>query len=301
MNSSTIVPSTVKYWREQAQRRSQRWVVKLGSSLLTQSNGCPDRSRIRDVMFQLAALQEQGVAIVLVASGAVSVGRTQLDPAATGRGVREAAASLGQAALLSTFHEYGAAADHPCGQVLLDETSFASREKRGNICATLDRLVAAGGIPLLNGNDAICGSPSSEVHNNDLLAARVARLWKADFLLLLTDQVGVCTADPRQYPEAGVVPWSRAGDARLSKMVGSGKGKHGTGGMATKLQAAERVAAGGIPSCIADGRERGILLRLRLGEPLGTLLVPDNRLPKQTERAVPWRIHPFAPASAAWA
>ncbi|WP_291512159.1 glutamate 5-kinase [Acidithiobacillus sp.] len=260
-----------------AAQYGRRWVVKVGSSLLTREDGQPDRLAIRSLVFQMATLRQQGLDVVLVSSGSVSVGRGHLacgDVNGSAADVaRRAAASLGQATLLRVFQECFEASDTLCGQLLLTNVDLSGRSAQRRLRDSIDALLVAGAIPILNENDATVHA-NNGIGNNDLLAAQVARIWRADLLLLLTDQVGLYTADPRRDPMARLVDSCRCDDPRLIAMAGGSKGALGTGGMATKIRAAGLVGRRGIPTLIAAGRQARVLLRVRQGEGLGTWLAP---------------------------
>ena len=204
----------------------------------------------------MAALRDQGIEIVLIASGSVSIGQGTLGShiSAGDPSIRRAAASLGQASLLASFHEYFQVTQHPCGQLLVSKGDFQGRSAKRQLRDAIQHLLDAGAVPLLNENDATA-QRINLLGNNDQLAATVARFWGADLLVLLTDQRGLHLADPQKNPHAPVIPWGYASDARYLKMAANGKGALGTGGMVTKIQAAQYAAVLGIPTIITMGRE----------------------------------------------
>ncbi|AIA56684.1 glutamate 5-kinase [Acidithiobacillus caldus] len=254
-----------------------RWVIKVGSSVLTRDDGQPDRVAIRGLVFQIAALREQGVEIVLVSSGSVSVGQGHLRERAGDPGtdavVRRVAASLGQAALMRVFQESFEACETFCGQLLLTSADLSGRHAQRRLRRSLGTLLTMGAVPIVNENDATTHAGNG-IGNNDLLAAHVARAWRADLLVLLTDQGGLYTADPRRDALARLVEVCHGNDPRILAMAGGDTGVHGTGGMATKIQAAILAGGRGIPTRIAAGRQSHVLLRIRRGERVGTWVLP---------------------------
>ncbi|PIE20470.1 MAG: glutamate 5-kinase [Neptuniibacter caesariensis] len=257
-------------------KRSKRWVVKIGSALLTNDGRGLDVAAIARWVDQIAAIKAAGVQIVLVSSGSVAEGMTRL-----GWSIRpsevfklQAAAAVGQMGLIQAYETNFRRHNTHTAQILLTHEDHANRKRYLNAQATLKELLALGVVPVVNENDTVV-TKEIRFGDNDTLGALVANLVQADALILLTDQQGLFTADPRSNPDATLISEARAGDEALDAMAGDG-GKLGRGGMATKVRAAKLAARSGAVTVIASGREDDVLLRIRAAEPLGTLLVPDK-------------------------
>ncbi len=260
--------------REPTLRDSQRWVVKIGSALLLAGDGGGlDRPAIANWAAQLAAACEAGRQVVLVSSGAVAEGMIRLGwnerPRELGR--LQAAAAVGQSGLVHCWEEALAACEQRAAQVLLARADLDSRQRYLNARTTLQELLALGVLPVVNENDSVA---TEEIcfGDNDTLSGRIANLVDTDLLIILSDQVGLCEADPRLQPDAALIASGEAGEERLRHAAGSGVGALGRGGMATKVAAAELAARSGAHTVIADGREPDILTRIGAGEALGTLI-----------------------------
>ncbi|OGS92423.1 MAG: glutamate 5-kinase [Gallionellales bacterium GWA2_60_18] len=251
----------------------KRIVVKVGSSLVTNQGAGLDNDALANWARQVAALNASGHEVVLVSSGAIAEGMQRLGWNARPASIHDlqAAAAVGQMGLVqayeSCFRKHGLHA----AQVLLTHADLANRERYLNARTTLTTLLALRVIPIINENDTVV-TDEIKFGDNDTLGALVTNLIEADALIILTDQDGLYTADPRKDPDATLVSEARAGDAQLETMAG-GAGSHiGRGGMITKILAAKRAARSGAHTAIASGHERDVLLRLLQGESLGTLL-----------------------------
>ncbi|MBI5658104.1 MAG: glutamate 5-kinase [Nitrosomonadales bacterium] len=254
--------------------RCKRIVVKVGSSLVTNQGEGLDTRAIGNWAKQIAALRENGCEAVLVSSGAIAEGMQRLGWKRRPGAVHElqAAAAVGQMGLVqvyeSCFREHGLHA----AQVLLTHADLADRERYLNARSTLRTLLALGVIPIINENDTVV-TDEIKFGDNDTLGALVTNLIEADALIILTDQTGLYSADPRKDSDAQLVREAKAGDALLEAMAG-GAGSHiGRGGMITKVLAAKRAARSGAHTVIASGHEPDVLPRLLCGESIGTLLV----------------------------
>ncbi len=265
--------------REEMQRSARRWVVKVGSSLLMNREGGLHHERMADLLGQILLLHAQGIQIILVSSGAVGIGEKRLgwDQRPVDLASRQAAASVGQAALMHSYEQIlqeisgaGSPALH-CGQVLLTHEELCNRSRYLNVRSTLGTLLDHGVLPIVNENDAISYRPI-QLGDNDTLAALVSNLWDADLMVLLTDQEGFYDADPRENPDARLLSEVMAGDPRMEAMAGSGGSAVGTGGMLAKVRAAARATRSGTSTVIASGHRKGVLLQLAAGEPAGTFL-----------------------------
>jgi glutamate 5-kinase len=256
--------------------RSKRWVVKIGSALLTNDGRGLNLAGIEQWVAQMAALRERGVEIVLVSSGAVAEGMCRLGWTKRPQTVHglQAAAAVGQMGLVqayeSRFQQYGLAT----AQILLTHDDLSNRKRYLNARSALLTLLELGVIPVVNENDTVV-TDEIRFGDNDTLAALVANLIEADLLAILTDQAGMFDSDPRNNPRAQLLCEVRAGDPGLEAMAGGGGGALGRGGMLTKVRAARLAARSGAKTVIAYGREDNVLGRIIEGECLGTLFVPD--------------------------
>lgn len=266
-----------------ALQEAQRIVVKVGSSLVTNEGRGLDEEAIGKWCHQLAALSRGGREVVMVSSGAIAEGMKRLGWNTRPREVHElqAAAAVGQMGLAQMYEtklrENGLAS----AQVLLTHSDLADRERYLNARSTLLTLLKLGVLPVINENDTVVND-EIKFGDNDTLGALVANLVEADALVILTDQKGLYTADPRKDPSASFVHEARAGDPALEVMAGGAGSSIGRGGMITKILAARRAAGSGASTVIAWGREPDVLIRLCGGEPIGTLLTA--RTPKQQAR-----------------
>jgi glutamate 5-kinase len=258
---------------------AQRWVVKIGSALLTADGRGLDRAAMAVWVEQMVALREAGVELVLVSSGAVAAGMSRLGWTSRPSAIHElqAAAAVGQMGLVqaweSSFGEYG----KHTAQVLLTHDDLSDRKRYLNARSTLRTLVELGTIPVINENDTVV-TDEIRFGDNDTLAALVANLVEADLLVILTDRDGMFDADPRHNPDAQLIFEARADDPSLDAVAGGTGGALGRGGMQTKLRAARLAARSGAYTVIVGGRIERVLDRLKAGERLGTLLAPERGL-----------------------
>lgn len=251
----------------------KRIVVKVGSSLVTNQGAGLDTAALANWARQIATLNAAGHEVVLVSSGAIAEGMQRLGWAARPTSIHnlQAAAAVGQMGLVQAYESCFRKHDLHAAQVLLTHADLANRERYLNARTTLTTLLALRVIPIINENDTVV-TDEIKFGDNDTLGALVTNLIEADALIILTDQAGLYTADPRKDPAATLVSEAQAGDAQLEIMAG-GAGSHiGRGGMITKILAAKRAARSGAHTVIASGHERDVLLRLLQGEAIGTLL-----------------------------
>jgi glutamate 5-kinase len=256
--------------------RAGRIVVKVGSSLVTADGRGLDRDAIAGWTRQIAALKKQGKEIVLVSSGAIAEGMQRLGWTKRPSAVhdQQAAAAIGQMGLIQAYESSFAQYAMHTAQILLTHDDMANRKRYLNAKTTLRTLLALGAIPIINENDTVV-TEEIKVGDNDTLGSLVANLIEADVLIILTDQQGLYTADPRRDPAATLVGHARAGDPALEAMAGGTGTQIGRGGMLTKILAAKRAARGGVSTIIASGREPDVLMRLCAGEAIGTHLEAD--------------------------
>ncbi len=262
---------------------AKRIVVKVGSSLVTNEGRGLDEEAIGEWCRQLAALVRDGREVVMVSSGAIAEGMKRLGWNTRPREVHElqAAAAVGQMGLAQMYETKLRENGLGSAQVLLTHSDLADRERYLNARSTLLTLLKLGVLPVINENDTVVND-EIKFGDNDTLGALVANLVEADVLIILTDQQGLYTADPRKDPTATFVHEARAGDPALEVMAGGAGSSIGRGGMITKILAARRAAGSGASTVIAWGREPGVLIRLCGGEAIGTLLTALT--PKQQAR-----------------
>ncbi|MEN9544857.1 MAG: hypothetical protein RLZZ598_1690, partial [Pseudomonadota bacterium] len=255
-------------------RGARRIVVKVGSTLVTNEGRGIDAVAIGNWCRQLAALARDGREVVMVSSGAIAEGMKRLGWSVRPRELHElqAAAAVGQMGLAQIYETQLREQGLASAQVLLTHADLADRERYLNARSTLLTLLALDVIPVINENDTVVND-EIKFGDNDTLGALVANLIEADLLVILTDQPGLYSADPRKVPEARFIDEARAGTPELEQMAGGTGSSLGKGGMITKVLAAKRAAQGGASTVIAWGREPDALLRLAAGERIGTLLV----------------------------
>lgn len=248
-------------------------VVKVGSSLVTNNGSGLDQGAIAAWAEQIAALARLGKKIVLVSSGAVAEGMQRLGWKKRPKAVNElqAAAAVGQMGLVQMYESCFAKHQLRTAQVLLTHDDLADRKRYLNARSTLRTLLDMHVIPIINENDTVV-TDEIRFGDNDTLGSLVANLIEADVLVILTDQQGLYTADPRTNPDAAFVHHATAGDPALEQMAGGAGSSVGTGGMLTKILAAKRAARSGAHTVIASGREQQVLVRLSSGEAIGTHL-----------------------------
>jgi glutamate 5-kinase len=258
----------------EALRNARRVVVKVGSSLVTDEGRGLDVPAIHGWCSQMAALVRQGREVIMVSSGAIAEGMKRLGWSTRPRQLHElqAAAAVGQMGLAQVYEGGLRAQGLHSAQVLLTHADLADRERYLNARSTLLTLLDLGVVPVINENDTVVND-EIKFGDNDTLGALVANLVEADALVILTDQKGMYSADPRRDPGARLIDRAEAGAAELEQMAGGAGSSLGRGGMITKVLAAKRAARGGASTVIASGRETDILLRLAAGESIGTLLV----------------------------
>ena len=261
-------------------QQARRIVVKVGSSLVTNEGRGLDATAIGEWCRQLAALRQQGREVIMVSSGAIAEGMKRLGWRTRPVEINElqAAAAVGQMGLAQMYETCLRENRLQSAQVLLTHADLADRERYLNARSTLLTLLQLGVLPVINENDTVVND-EIKFGDNDTLGALVANLIEADLLVILTDQRGLFTADPRKHPDAQLVSIGQAGDAQLEAMAGGAGSSIGKVGMLTKILAAGRAAGSGASTVIAWGREPDALLRLVQGEVVGTvLLAPTHKL-----------------------
>ncbi|HQR98760.1 MULTISPECIES: glutamate 5-kinase [unclassified Polaromonas] len=256
---------------------ARRIVVKVGSSLVTDEGRGLDAQAIGQWCQQLAVLVKSGREVIMVSSGAIAEGMKRLGWATRPKAIHElqAAAAVGQMGLVQVYESQLRENGVGSAQVLLTHADLADRERYLNARSTLLTLLQLGVVPVINENDTVVND-EIKFGDNDTLGALVANLVDADVLVILTDQKGLYTADPRKDASARFVHEAQAGDPALEAMAGGAGSSIGKGGMITKILAAKRAAGSGASTVIAWGREPNALIRLTQGEAIGTLLVAQT-------------------------
>ncbi len=259
-------------------RDARRIVVKVGSSLVTNDGRGLDEAAIGEWCRQLSQLVRGGREVIMVSSGAIAEGMKRLGWRNRPNEIHElqAAAAVGQMGLAQMYETKLRENGLGSAQVLLTHADLADRERYLNARSTLLTLLKLGVVPVINENDTVV-TDEIKFGDNDTLGALVANLVEADALVILTDQKGLFTADPRRDPGAVFVHEAKAGDPALEAMAGGAGSSLGRGGMITKILAAKRAAGSGASTVIAWGREPDVLLRLTQGEAIGTLLVAQTQ------------------------
>ncbi len=258
--------------------KTRRWVVKVGSALVTDNGRGLDENRIARWVEQIVAMRKHGIEIVLVSSGSVAEGVQRLGWPERPRALHQlqAAAAVGQMGLVqayeSQFQRYGL----KTAQVLLTHDDLADRQRYLNARVTLRALLELDVVPVVNENDTIA-TEEIRFGDNDTLAALVSNLIEAELLVILTDQEGLYDSDPRRSPDAQLVSQADAEDPALEAMCSDAPGALGSGGMRAKVLAARRAARAGAATLIASGRDDQVLSRIRAGECVGTLLTPSRQ------------------------
>lgn len=258
----------------------RRIVVKVGSSTLTYDNGKPNIRRIERLVRTISDLQNRGFEMVLVSSGAVAVGTAKLGLAERPKelSVKQAAAAVGQCELMhiydKMFLEYGI----NVAQILLTRENIVDDDQRTNIHNTFTALTKIGVVPIINENDTVATAELKHIENfgdNDTLSAVVARMCDADLLVIFSDIDGLYDSNPRTNPQAKLINHVSRIDAKIRRMAGGAGSAHGTGGMATKITAAELCMDAGIPMMVANGDKQGLLYDIVDGKEVGTLFQKD--------------------------
>ena len=258
-------------------QKAKRLIIKVGSSLVTNDGKGLDTAAIAKWAEQIAQLRALGKEVVLVSSGAIAEGMQRLGFEKRPTEIHElqACAAVGQMGLAQIYETSFSRHAIRTAQVLLTHADLADRERYLNARSTLFTLLRLGVVPIINENDTVV-TDEIKFGDNDTLGALVANLIEGDALVILTDQKGLYTADPRKDPGAEFVHEAKAGDLALEAMAGGAGTGIGRGGMLTKILAAKRAATSGAHTVIAWGREDSVLTRLAGGEAIGTQLVAQT-------------------------
>lgn len=255
---------------------SKRWVIKIGSSLITNDGQGLNREAIQSWAQQIANLRTAGKEILLVSSGAVAEGMARIGWQQRPHALHDlqAAAALGQMGLIQQFESCFKKHDIHTAQVLLTHEDLSNRQRYLNARSTLKTLLSLGAIPIINENDTVA-TDEIRFGDNDTLGALVANLVEADALIILTDQQGLFSKDPRHHDDAELIHDANASNSDILAMAGDG-GTLGRGGMRTKITAAQFAARSGATTIIASGSVENILQKIAQAETVGTLLAADK-------------------------
>ena len=272
---------------------SRRWVIKIGSALLTADGKGLSHELLAAWVKQMSALRHAGNEVVLVSSGAVAEGMSRMGWSTRPHNLNElqAAAAIGQMGLVHAWEAGFQNYDLHTAQVLLTRDDLDNRSRYLNARSTLRTLLELGVVPVVNENDTVT-TDELRFGDNDTLAALVANLIEADLLVLLTDQEGLFDADPRFNPDASLINMTRVDNPQLDAVAGGSASGLGLGGMVTKVRAARLAARSGTGTIIASGRARHVLDTISRGEEIGTLLVPVQERQAARKRWLAGQLQP---------
>ncbi|WP_281184527.1 glutamate 5-kinase [Trichlorobacter lovleyi] len=253
----------------------RRVVIKVGSRVLTVEGGGLDYDAISRLCDEMAGLRQQGIEVILVSSGAVAAGRDALRSADTTLTIpqKQAAAAVGQPLLMQAYQQACTCHGLVTAQILLTAEDLANRNRFLNARTTLEALLTAGALPVINENDSVAVA-EIKFGDNDNLSALVTSLAEADLLLILTDIEGLYSANPASDPDAQLIPLVRSITREIERMAGGSSSNVGTGGMATKVTAAKKAARFGVPTILAPGKQPGVITAAVSGQEIGTLFLP---------------------------
>ncbi|MDA8413050.1 MAG: glutamate 5-kinase [Desulfobacteraceae bacterium] len=255
----------------------KRVVIKIGSRVLTDANGGLDHEVIGRICDDIALLREQGKQVVVVSSGAIAAGRSELGLMEKPKTIpqKQAAAAIGQTRLMRAYEQALAPHALKAAQLLLTSEDLESRQRFLNARATIDTLLGFGIIPVINENDTVVVDEIM-FGDNDNLSALVTNVAESDLLVILTDVEGLYSADPGKDPDARLIPLVESITRELERVAGNSASSVGTGGMATKVAAAKKAGKNGVPTILVAGKREGILSAAMRGEEVGTLFLPSG-------------------------
>jgi glutamate 5-kinase len=278
--------------RKKVTEGAHRVVIKVGSGVITGSQGL-DLGVINRLCDEISLLREQGREVVIVSSGAIVSGMRKVGLSEWPKTIpqKQAAAAVGQSSLIQAYEEALENYQLRVAQILLTSDDLTNRRRYLNARHTFQTLLDWGIIPVVNENDTVVVQ-EIKFGDNDNLSALIAQLIDADLLVVLTEVEGLYDDDPKENPNARIIPLVQDIDRRVEAYAGDRPGRVGTGGMKSKLQAARKVTSAGMPMIIANGRSRYILKRVFDGEEVGTLFLPaERRLPSKKQ----WIAHTLKP------
>lgn len=263
--------------RKEILKNIKRVVIKIGSRVLTDDAGALDMAVIGRICDGIAILRGKGLQVLVVTSGAVAAGRSELGLTSRLMTIpqKQAAAAIGQSRLMRAYEEALAPHGLKAAQVLLTSEDLVSRQRFLNARATLDTLLGFGIVPVINENDTVVVD-EIKFGDNDNLSALVTNVAEADLLLILTDVEGLFSADPCADPDARLIPLVKAITREVERAAGGSGSGVGTGGMATKVAAAKKAARNGVPTLMVPGKREGVIAAALAGEEVGTLFLPNS-------------------------
>ncbi|MFA7405338.1 MAG: glutamate 5-kinase [Pelobacteraceae bacterium] len=263
--------------RKELLRTVKRVVIKIGSRVLTDSDGALDMAVIGRICDEIAMLRNRGLQVVVVSSGAVAAGRSVLGLTDKPRTIphKQAAAAVGQTRLMQAYETSFTPHNFKTAQVLLTSEDLGSRQRFLNARATLDALLGFGIIPIINENDTVVVD-EIKFGDNDHLSALVTNVAEAHLLLILTDIEGFYSADPNTDPNATLIPLVKGVTREVERAAGGSGSMVGTGGMATKVSAAKKAGKNGVATIMVSGKRSGIIVAAMQGEEVGTLFLPSG-------------------------
>lgn len=263
--------------RKELLRSVKRVVIKIGSRVLTDSDGALDMAVIGRICDEIAVLRQQGFEVIVVSSGAIAAGRSELGLTDKPRTIphKQAAAAVGQTRLMMAYENSLAHNSLKAAQVLLTSEDLGSRQRFLNARATLDALLGFGIIPIINENDTVVVD-EIKFGDNDNLSALVTNVAEAHLLLILTDIEGFYSADPNIDPDATLIPLIKGITREVERAAGGSGSTVGTGGMATKVAAAKKAGKNGVATIMVSGKRSGIIIAALQGQEVGTLFFPSG-------------------------
>ena len=255
----------------------KRLVIKIGSQVLTDANGALDLDVFQQICDDIAILRAKGLQVLVVSSGAVAAGRSELGMTEKPTTIpqKQAAAAIGQTRLMQAYEAALTPHGLKAAQVLLTSEDLGSRQRFLNARATLDTLLGFGVIPIINENDTVVVD-EIKFGDNDNLSALVTNVGEAHLLLILTDVQGLFSADPRENPDALLIPLVKGITREVERAAGGSRSSVGTGGMSTKVAAAIKAGKNGVPTIMVPGKQKGIVAAALQGEAVGTLFLPAD-------------------------
>jgi len=255
----------------------KRLVIKIGSQVLTDANGALDLDVFQQICDDIAILRAKGLQVLVVSSGAVAAGRSELGMTEKPTTIpqKQAAAAIGQTRLMQAYEAALTPHGLKAAQVLLTSEDLGSRQRFLNARATLDTLLGFGVIPIINENDTVVVD-EIKFGDNDNLSALVTNVGEAHLLLILTDVQGLFSADPRENPDALLIPLVKGITREVERAAGGSRSSVGTGGMSTKVAAAKKAGKNGVPTIMVPGKQKGIVAAALQGEAVGTLFLPAD-------------------------
>ncbi len=263
--------------RKELLKTVKRVVIKIGSRVLTDANGALDMAVIGRICEEISLLRQQGLEVIVVSSGAIAAGRSELGLTYKPQTIphKQAAAAVGQTRLMQAYESSLSPHKLKAAQVLLTSEDLGSRQRFLNARATLDTLLGFGIIPIINENDTVVVD-EIKFGDNDNLSALVTNVAEAHLLLILTDIEGFYSADPNTHPEAKLIPLVKGISREVERAAGGSGSTVGTGGMATKVAAAKKAGKNGVATIMVSGKRSGIIVAALRGEEVGTLFLPSG-------------------------